>query len=624
MSPILVTRIKRAILVFMDMASVALGLTLAFLLRFDFALDPVNRVLLYSTIPLALIGYILPFWHFRLYTGIWRYSSFPDLVRIIQATTTGFVCTSCLILMTHHGNYPRSVILISPILLFLGICTVRFLIRFRRDYIKSAPLNAGTRLALIIGANDIGESLLRHMELAPNALYRIVAFLDDAPVQWDKHIHGVPILGGLDRLPELLKKREIDDVIIAVHARRGDVVRAAADALLASGSKAELRIVPALSELLNNANGSQLKLRKVRPADLLNREEAKLDEPLIARFLAGKTLLVTGAGGTIGQELCRQSLRYGPSKVILLDSHATSLFYAERTMRESSPKMPIIPVLGSTQDTAFLERVFAEHKPQIVMHAAAHKHVPQLEHNVQEAVLNNLLSTHNCAEAAHRHGAQAFLLVSTDKAVSPSSVMGATKRAAELAVMSFARRSETRFMAVRFGNVLGSSGSVLRIFQEQLERGGPLTLTHPDMTRYFMTVEEAVQLILQACAMAAGGEIFMLKMGEPVRILDMARNLILLNGLKPDVDVQIQYTGVRPGEKMAEDLAENAGDVKPSSHPQILLAHPSAPPKNMDKLVRDFEELCQEGGEAEVLERLKEIVPTFVRPAPKHRDGVRS
>ncbi|MBI3300333.1 MAG: polysaccharide biosynthesis protein [Elusimicrobia bacterium] len=602
----------RISLLVLDLAVIMVGFSLAFLLRFEFSVDPRSRELLWSSLPLAVAGYLVPFKYLRLYSGIWRYSSFTDLVRIIGASSVGLVVSSTLILFVHHGDYPRSVLLISHVFIFLGVCGTRFAFRFNRDYLQDPGDRRPEHSALIVGAGDMGESILRQALQTQGSGHSIAGFVDDDPAKWSRRIHDVPIFGGVKMLPELVKRFAVDEVIIAINARKGDIVRAVADALIASGSRAELKIAPTLNELLRNP-GEKIVLRKVRPADLLGREEVRLDEPKIARFISGKSVLVTGAGGTIGQELCLQVMRYGPAKVVLLDSHATSLFYSERTLKEKAGTVPVVPVLGSTQDRSLLDRVFVEHKPELVLHAAAHKHLPQLETNVHEAVMNNFLATYYAAEAAHRHQALCFLLISTDKAVRPSSVMGATKRAAEMAVQAFAQRSMTRFLAVRFGNVLGSSGSVLKLFQEQIEKGGPITLTHPDMKRYFMTVEEAVQLILQACTMSEGGEVFMLEMGESVRILDMAKNLILLSGLKPEVDIRIQYTGIRPGEKMEEDLSDSTDDSVESGHPQIsILRSAGAAPEVLEAYAKELESLCQEGDERTLIARLRQMIPTFL------------
>lgn len=368
--------------------------------------------------------------------------------------------------------------------------------------------------------------------------------------------------------------------------------------------------------------GRGLAVRKISPTDLLSREVVKLDEARIARFLHNKRVLVTGAGGTIGGELVRQVLRFSPTEVVLLEAHATSLFHADALARENARGARISAVLGDVRDRAMIDRLFADKKPEVIFHAAAHKHVHQIEHNVQEGLLNNSLATHYLCDAAVKNGAESFLLISTDKAVKPSSVMGATKRLAEIAVTAHAGNGATRFMAVRFGNVLGSSGSVLPIFQSQLEKGGPLTVTHPDVRRFFMTVEEAVGLILQAVSLAKGGEIFVLKMGEPVRIADMAKNLILLSGLEPGKDIHIQYTGLKQGEKINEELMEDPVACDPSEHSEILILRgENAAPRDINERLLDLEVMCRGADATALIRRLKELVPTFI-PDPAHGAGL--
>jgi FlaA1/EpsC-like NDP-sugar epimerase len=384
-----------------------------------------------------------------------------------------------------------------------------------------------------------------------------------------------------------------------------------------AGLKVDIKVAPSVGEMLRKPVFG-MALREVKPADLLSRKVINLDEAGIARNISGKVVLVTGAGGTIGGELSRQALRYGPSKLILLDNHGTSLLHRELELREKSRKTQIIPILGSIRDSVVIETVFNEHKPHGVLHAAAHKHVAQLEESVHEGVQNNLLGTFKVAKAAAKHSADFMLLISTDKAVNPSCVMGATKRIGEMVIQSFAEEyPQTRFLAVRFGNVLGSSGSVLKIFQEQIAKGGPLTLTHPEMTRYFMTVEEAVQLIMHTATMAAGGEIFILRMGKPVKILDMAKSLILLNELEPEKDIQIEFMGMRPGEKLHEELIEHSSEAENSAHPQIMKLKPNRVQKlsRLEAHIDHIEELAREGDRGEVLKKLHEMVPSFVAVA---------
>lgn len=605
----------------MDIAIVLGAYLFAFLLRFDFKLEPAIFSIIRQTLPF-LPTYFAAFFIFSLYRGIYYFSSFADLLNITKAVALAGVTTALGILFVRQGQFPRSVLLLHPILTFLGVGGVRFGIRLAKSYLNMPRNYSGEyRHVLLIGAGDLGESLMRQMLKTKGPYYKVVGFIDDDRGMWGRRIHGLPVFGGIQVLSGVLERHHVDEIVIAIGSRRGEIVRFVIDALREMTEKPELKIAPSLDEMLTTHHAGA-SLRKVRPADLLNREVVKLDMVRIAQTLKGKTILVTGAGGTIGSELSRRVLQYRPRKLILIESHATSLFYAESELREMAGGAEIVPILGDIRDQALIDRVFREHKPVIVLHAAAHKHVHQLESNVQEGVGNNILGTYYVARAAHKHEAEVFLLVSTDKAVRPSCVMGATKRVAEFIIKSFAGRGgRTRFVAVRFGNVLGSSGSVLEIFREQIAKGGPLTVTDPTVTRYFMTVEEAAQLILQAASMALGGEIFILKMGAPVKILEMAKNLILLSGLEPDKDIKIRFTGLKQGEKIDEELVEDIGSCDESEHPLILILRPDgAVVADIESRIVDLEILSRAAGAKALVEKLRELTPTFV-PAPAHRSA---
>lgn len=610
---------KRLSVVLLDVAVVAGAYFFAFLLRFDLKLESANLFLIRQTFPF-LATYLAAFWVFSLYRGIYYFSSFSDLLNITKAVAVAGISTAFAILFIRQGLFPRSVLLLHPILTFLGVGGVRFGIRLIKNYLNMPRNYAGKyRHVLLIGAGDLGESLLRQMQRTNEPHYKVVGFVDDDRGMWGKRIHGLPVFGGIKVLNSVLERHHVDEIVIAIGARRGEIVRFVIDALRDMPQKPELKIAPSLDEMLT-AHRAGVSPRRVRPADLLNREVVKLDMVRIEHILKGKTILVTGAGGTIGSELCRRVLQYHPRKLVLVESHATSLFYIDAELRQMAEGTEIVPILGDIRDQALIDRVFKEHKPAAVLHAAAHKHVHQLESNVQEGVGNNILGTYYVARAAHNHEAEVFLLVSTDKAVRPSCVMGATKRVAEFIVKSFAARGgRTRFVAVRFGNVLGSSGSVLEIFQEQIAKGGPVTVTHPDVTRYFMTVEEAAQLILQAASMALGGEIFILKMGAPVKILEMTKNLILLSGLEPDKDIEIRFTGLKQGEKLDEELVEDAALCDESEHPSIMVLRPDGTASaGMDGWIVDLEILTRTAGAKTLVKKLTELTPTFA-PAPAHR-----
>lgn len=613
--------LRGIVVALIDLSVVFVAVLFAFGLRFDFTFQP-EMAAIPPALAAALVCYFPCFMLFGLYRGIYYFSSFSDLLSITKAVFLGALATAAAILFHTQGRFPRSILLLHPILTFLGVCAIRFGIRLAKTHWDlPRPYSGKSRNALIIGAGELAESVLRQMLKTPESGYRPVGLLDDDHTKWGLRLHGFPVLGGIDALDDVLERKQVDEVVIAIGTRRGEIVRRVVEALKDRDGKPELRIAPSLQEMLARPH-ADVALRPVRPADLLNRDVVRLDRGKIAGVLAGKTVLISGAGGTIGGELSRQVLQYGPAHLVILESHATSLFNIEAELGSGKDGVRITPVLGDIRDRALIDRLFETHKPQVVLHAAAHKHVFQLENNVREGAGNNVLGTFHVASAAKKHSAETFLLVSTDKAVRPTSVMGATKRIAERIVQSLAAGGgRTRFIAVRFGNVLGSSGSVLEIFQKQIKTGGPLTVTHPDVTRYFMTVEEAVELILQACSIAKGGEIFILKMGTPVKIAEMARNLILLSGLDPDKDIEVRFTGLKQGEKMGEELIEDAAGCNASQHPDIMiLSGEVSPEADIERKMLDLEIALRGQTEAAVLQRILELAPSFT-PAEAHGPG---
>jgi FlaA1/EpsC-like NDP-sugar epimerase len=602
---------KRLLVTAADAIIVLAAYGFAFLLRFDFILDAYYFNLLVKTAPYALLTYALTSYAFGVNRGLRHFASFGDVVNILKAVAAGATIQAMIILFVTQGAFPRSVLVLAPILTFIGVAGSHAVVRYAKGYWQRRPRGkGGVRIAIIVGAGDMGEIVYRHMRTNDAIDYRIVAFVDEDKSKWGLRLHGVPVVGGIQSLTRLLDSHPIDEIIIAAGRRRGHAAGMVAEALQGREKRPAVSVVPTLEEMLRSPKRADP--RKVQPVDLLNRREVSLDAAAIARCIHGRVILVTGAGGTIGGELARQIAAYRPKTVVLLENHATALFYREAEIRHRIPGVEVVGILGDVRDQALLERVFRDHRPNIVFHAAAHKHVAQLETNVHEGISNNLIGTYRLAAASDRHGVETFLLISTDKAVRPSCVMGATKRAAEIVVSSFAKISKTRFVAVRFGNVLGSSGSVLKIFQEQIELGRPITVTHPDVTRYFMTVEEAVGLVLQASALAKGGEIFVLKMGDPVRIMDMARNLVVLSGLEPGKDIKIHITGLKPGEKIAEELVEDPAGQEQSEHPDIsVLRAENQPLDGLSEKILALEILSRGTDQAAMLRGLKQLVPTF-------------
>ena len=591
-----------------DLLAVLIAYALAFLLRFDFQLDWYYFNCLATTAPFAVLSYALTSYYFG---GLRYHASFAGAADVLKAATSASLILGLVFVAVMQAKFPRSVLLLWPILSLFGVAGLHAFVRGARRYWRVRSSGRGQRrTAVIVGAGDLGERAYQGMRSDETIGYRIEAFFDDDPSKWGIRIHGVPVVGGVPSLAAFLRRTRVDEIIVAVGHRRGSVICAVADSLQGLERRPGVRIVPNLEELLNSRKHADP--RKVQPADLLNRRVVSLDVASISRSIEGKVVLVTGAGGTIGGELSRQVVRYKPSKVVLLENHATALFYREAELREQSSGVEVVAVLGDVREQSLLDRIFQEERPQIVFHAAAHKHVHQLEANIHEGVSNNLLGTYRLAHAADRHGVETFILISTDKAVRPSCVMGATKRAAEIVVSNFAHESRTRFAAVRFGNVLGSSGSVLKIFQEQIEKGQPITITHPDATRYFMTVEEAVGLVLQASALTKGGEVFVLKMGEQIRIMDIARNLILLSGLEPGRDIGIRIVGMKACEKMSEELVEDSAGHEQSEHPEIMVLRSEN--RQVDALasrIANLERMTLGAEKRDIIRALSQLVPTF-------------
>ncbi len=603
---------RRAMTTVLDLLCILASYWLSFMLRFDFSLDTYHSHILVSTAPYGVLTYVLAAWYFGIHRGLRHFSSFGDVLNIGKAVALTALIQGVLVMFVTQGNFPRSVLLLSPILSLLSVTSAHAAVRYFKDFWRSRSSElTQIRTAVIVGAGETGELVYRQLRTDDHVNYKIVAFFDEDSTKWGMRLHGVPVTGPISNLAEFLKKRPVDEIIVAVSSARGQAVSAVADVLRLVEKRPLIKVAPSLQEMLRSSSASA-NPRKVTPADLLNRKEVRLDAHRIARSIEGKTVLVTGAGGTIGGELSRQVAVYRPKTILLLEQHATALFYREAEIRAKMPGVKVVAVLGDIRDQGLLDRVFREHKPQAVFHAAAHKHVAQLETNVQEGISNNVLGTYHLAAQADKHGVETFLFVSTDKAVRPSCVMGATKRAAEMVICDFARRSKTRFMSVRFGNVLGSSGSVLKIFQEQIETGSPVTITHADATRYFMTVEEAAGLILQASVLARGGEVFVLKMGEPVRIIDMAHNLIVLSGLEPGRDIQIHITGLKPGEKLSEELVEDPAGQEQSEHTDIMvLRSENKPIDDLAARILGVEMASLGSGRHAAVRALVDLVPTY-------------
>ena len=599
----------------------AMALLIAFLLRFEFDIPAEYARQMITLLPVAVFFKIAFFWMTGLYRGMWRYTGLADLWKIGRAVFMAEVALIIYVAFTSHFHgHPRSVFILDPLLAFVFACGARVMIRslyeislHPKDW-RSVLLPAnfcapqpGIR-ALIVGADADGARIAKEILDVRDSGLHLVGFVDDDQARIGRRIHDLPVHGPLSALVGVAQMTRAEEILVSA-GQSGERLREIVDACEA----AQLRIkkLPALADIASG-KVSVKALRDVRYEDLLGREEVHLDEAGIKGYLADKVVLVTGAGGSIGSELCRQIIRFDPRLLILFDAGEENLYSIEMELLHQHGFTRYVTVLGQGQDAALVEAVFLARQPQVVFHAAAYKHVPMLECNPWQAVTNNILGSRTVMEVSVRHGVGRFVLVSTDKAVRPTNVMGASKRVAELLMHGFQGKGTT-FMAVRFGNVLGSSGSVIPLFRSQIERGGPVTVTHPEVTRYFMTIPEAAQLIVQAGALGQGGEIFVLKMGLPVRIADLARDLIVLSGKDP-AEIRVKFTGLRPGEKLYEELITAGEGVLETGHDKIMvLRSEKEPVENDEKLAILFEaaRLFEHEG---VRRRLQALVPEYEPP----------
>lgn len=552
-----------------DLAAAALAWMLAYWLRFNF--DIPEQYFLSMTTGLA---WVIPIHAAVLaalgvHRGMWRYVSVKDLQRIVLAATLAAALVGAGVFMLQLRDVPRSVLILQPLLLIMAMGGTRFAYRAWREHQLYGHVHLEGEPVLILGAGDAAVMLLR--ELRRSEEWRVVGLLDDEMGKHGRSIDGVPVLGKLGEVSPLATRLQVKNVIIAMPSASAGARRRAAEA--AAGLT--VLTVPAIDDLLSGRVAIS-QLRKVELEDLLGRDVVKLDSEGLHRLLGGRTVLVTGAGGSIGSELGRQIARFEPKRLVLLEQSEFALYQIEQEFSRLMPAASFVCAVGDVKDAGRLDVVFGQHRPDVVFHSAAYKHVPLMENeNAWEAVRNNVLGTLRTAEAALRHGVAEFVFISTDKAVNPTNVMGATKRLAEMACQGLQRTGGTRFVVVRFGNVLGSNGSVIPKFREQIARGGPVTVTHPDIVRYFMSIPEAAQLVLQAGLMGQGGEVFVLDMGEPVKIVDLARDMIRLSGFAEE-DIRIVFTGLRPGEKLYEELLADGEHTLPTPHPKLRIAKAQA------------------------------------------------
>jgi len=597
---------RKYVIVLFQAALLTVTYYCSFLLRFDFRLIDPYRTTCLVTLPLILLIKLPAFYYFRLFSGWWRYVGMSDLLDIIKAAAVSapLVCAGVYVF---HGfsNYPRSVFVIDAILTVFLVGGTRFAIR---AYYESARLHLSHANTLIVGAGRAGSAVVRELKENEKLEYNPVGIVDDDPSKQGLKIQGVPVLGSTRELPRLIAKHDVAHILIAIPSATGKQMQRIIERC--KESNVDFRTLPALADIINGSV-SFGSMRRVRVEDLLAREPVRLDLSRIRAKLEGKCVLITGAGGSIGSELARQIAQFNPGKLVLFDRSESDLFKIDLELSEGSASPNRVPVVGDILDVSRLREVFHGHKPHSVFHAAAFKHVPMMESNCFQAVTNNIFGTYNVALIAKQYGTGDFVMISSDKAVNPSNIMGVTKRVAELLILGL-QRDATLFVSVRFGNVLGSTGSVIPIFEQQIANRKAITITHPEARRYFMTIPEAAQLVLQASTMGKGGEIFVLDMGEPVKVVDLAHTLIRLSGLEPDRDIPIVFTGLRPGEKLFEELQLEGEGIKPTAHQKIRVLEGGE--VSFEQVGQWLEELTAIVGSKNVhnlVAKLKEIVPEY-------------
>lgn len=595
-----------------DMFMVPVAWFFALWSRFNFETVPSHHLHTAELwLPLVMALQVSAFAYFGLYRGHWRFASMPDLMRIIKAVAVGGLASMAVIFMfTRLEGMPRSLFPLYMIFLVFLLGGPRFVYRWLKD--RKLYLSTGKRV-LVVGAGRGGEMLVRDIFRDADQGLQPIAFLDDDPRKRGIEIHGVRVAGACKMMPGLVDELDIDMVIIAMPSASSKQIRNVVE--LCEEAGVEFRMLPKMADLIAGRVSTGA-LREVSIEDLLGRDPVKLDLPAIRAGMSGKCILVSGGGGSIGSELCRQVARLGPARLVIVDHSEYNLYRIDYELTRQYPDIEIVSMLCDVTDPSAVDQVFERHRPAVILHAAAYKHVPLLEPQVREAVHNNVIGTRTVADAADRFGSEIFVLVSTDKAVNPANIMGATKRMAEIYCQNLSQHSATRYITVRFGNVLGSAGSVVPLFLEQIRQGGPVTVTHPEITRYFMTIPEASQLILQAGVMGKGGEIYVLDMGQPVKIVYLAEQMIRLSGLEPGSDIEIEFTGLRPGEKLYEELFHEKETLVSTEHSKILLArYRTWDWERLQKLLHDISVACQRYDEDSLRGAMHEFVPEL-SPTP--------
>lgn len=600
-------------LAIMDVVSILVASFAALLIRFEFSFKAIDRVyieryerIIFPSVLLTLLFYFI----WRLYKSVWRYASANELINIFAAVSCS-IASWYLYCMFTHNTMPRSFFVLSWFLLIGMTGCVRFgyrILRVFQNKRRSITEKKSSINVMVIGAGAAGNMILKEIENSQYLNMYVKCVIDDNSGCHGKLLRGVPIVGGRDKILDAVQHYSIDEIIFAIPSAMPQMKKEILDICKESGCK--LRSLPGMYQLVNG-EVSVSKLKEVEVEDLLGREPIQINMEEVLGLLSGKVVLVTGGGGSIGSELCRQIASHSPRQLIIVDIYENNAYEIQQELLRSYPNLNLIVLIASVRNTNRMNSIFSTYRPDIVYHAAAHKHVPLMEVSPNEAIKNNVMGTYKTARAAIRYGTKKFVMISTDKAVNPTNVMGATKRICEMVVQMMNRKSDTKFVAVRFGNVLGSNGSVIPLFKKQIAEGGPVTVTHPDIIRYFMTIPEAVSLVLQAGAYAGGGEIFVLDMGEPVKIVDLATNLIKLSGYKPGEDIEIRFTGLRPGEKMYEELLMSEEGLRKTANSMIFIGNPIE--FDEEKFEGQLEQLIQaaEAEAEDIRERIRNIVPTY-------------
>ncbi|RJW04480.1 polysaccharide biosynthesis protein [Lachnospiraceae bacterium AM40-2BH] len=608
-------------MIVLDIIFINLSSFLALWLRFNMKISDIELWYVDSIVSAALVntvGTVLIFAVLKLYSSLWRFASIKELVYVIEGCIASILLNIFFYFFTYKPIF-RSYFLLYGASLFLLTCVSRFSYRLVRLLYRSNIHGRHVRNTMIIGAGEACNVVMKELELSTELDARICCVIDDDVKKQGTYIHGVKVVGGRDKILEYAERYAINEIIVAIPSA-SKVEQRKILAICQQVQGCELKILPGVYQLVNG-EVSVSKLRNVEIEDLLGRDPIQITTEKIGRYVLDKVVLVTGGGGSIGSELCRQIAANGVRQLIIFDIYENNAYDIQQELKRTYPNLDLVVLIGSVRNGRKVNSVFEKYRPDIVYHAAAHKHVPLMEDSPNEAIKNNVFGTYKVALAADRYKTSKFVLISTDKAVNPTNIMGASKRMCEMIIQVFNNRSKTEYVAVRFGNVLGSNGSVIPLFRKQIEEGGPVTVTHPDIIRYFMTIPEAVSLVLQAGASAKGGEIFVLDMGKPVKIADLARNMIRLSGLKEGVDIEIKYTGLRPGEKLYEELLMEEEGLKGTENELIHIGRPLE--FQEEEFLKDLEELYQEAyAETDQMKRIvKKIVPTYhLREADIIRD----